>query len=190
MISTICNYLLEHQGIVGITVVIAIIVFLIGWKLSEFYNETKKVNKSFPEIKDKLSSIDSSLNTLNTILIEKEIIKSSIYSQANSPRIVNESGKKVYQQSGAKNILEENSNNLINELEKLDNRSLLKLEQNCLKVMISKMNTDEFKPIQDFAFQNPNFQDKPLTYTDILYIMSIYLRDIYINKHPELKEAK
>ena len=53
--------------------------------------------------------------------------------------------------------------------------------------MLQKRNDQKFKGIQNFAFEHPNFEDKSLTYTDILFILSLKLRDDFIKTHPNSK---
>ena len=43
-----------------------------------------------------------------------------------------------------------------------------------------------YKPIQDFAFQHPTYKNNPLTYSDILFLIALKLRDFYRGRHTDL----
>ncbi len=166
------------------------LIFIVGifvYYFTKFYLETKKTNKSLPNIEATLTRIDKGFSTLNQVLLETNIISNSCYSVSNSPRVLNEAGKKLYQQSGAETLFERLKNELLKALEEKHLDSLLELEKESLNVLLSRMNGVEFKDVQSFAFQHPTFEENNLNYTDILFVMSIKLRDFYREKYPELK---
>jgi len=164
-----------------------IIVTIVVYKCTKFYLKTEEVCKEFPNLQSLLQKIDKGFSTLNQILIEKDVIGSSCYSGGGSPRVLNERGEKLYKQSGAEKLLNEIKSDLLSEVEKQKQDSLLELEQNAIKILLEKMKNPEFKEIQDFAYNNQSFEGTPLTYTDILLVMALELRDMYIGKHPEIK---
>ncbi|MDP3957533.1 MAG: hypothetical protein Q8Q10_03475 [bacterium] len=126
---------------------------------------------------------------MNNVLLEKQVISHSCYSQENSPRVINPLGQKLYEQSGAKDLMEKVKGKLLKELEtnkKID--SLLELERESLNTMLNRMDDKEFKNIQNFAFEHPKFEGNPLTFTDILFVMALVLRDLYRGKHPEIND--
>ncbi len=71
------------------------------------------------------------------------------------------------------------------ELESKKFESLLELEQSCLEVLLQKRNDQKFKNIQNFAFEHPTFEGRTLTYIDILFVLSLKLRDDFREKHPD-----
>lgn len=186
MPDTIWNFLMQRYPAIAIALFVLLLVIVATWKFCAFYSKTQNTMKEIPDIKKMLQNIHTGLLSLNSILIEKSVIGQSCYSSANSPRALNDVGKRLLEQSGADKLLEDKKEVLISELEKQKVDTLLRLEQLSLQVLIYKMNRPEFKALQDFAFQNPAFDGNPLSYIDILYVMSLALRDEYRNKHPEL----
>ena len=47
-----------------------------------------------------------------------------------------------------------------------------------------------FRLLQDFVYQHPTFNAKPLTYTDILFMVALKLRDFYRERHPALTAGR
>lgn len=186
------NLILSKLGeyfpqLMGYALVIIVVGFIV-WKVSSFYFRTNNIHREFPEVKKLLTDISSGFKTLNSVLLEKSIISHSCFSESNSPRVINDLGKKVLTESGADVVFENMKNELLIELEKSTFQSSLELEKESLNLLLSKMNEPKFSGIQNFVYQHPNFEDKPLSYSDILFIMSLKLRDMYIDKHPEITQ--
>ena len=185
MLDIVSSYLIKnYPQIAGYAVLIIICVFITS-KFCKFYFENKKVINEFPNLKETLGKIDRGLTTLNQILLEKTVITQSCYSNENSPRVINELGKQLFVESRASKLFQEINQELIAELESKKFDSLLELERSSLSVLIEKMNDPRFKDIQNFAFEHPTYQKQALTYMDILFVMSLKLRDVYIEKHPD-----
>jgi hypothetical protein len=177
--------LIEFAPQIATYVLVALVVGIVVWKTAVFYVNTKKATSKFPAIEISLGKIDKGLTTLNQILLEKSVISQSCYSNENSPRVISDIGKKLYSESGAEKLFNIIKPELVAELEQKKFDSLLELERESLNVLIDKMNDPRFKDIQNFAFEHPTFEGSPLTYTDILFIMSLNLRDDYRQKYPE-----
>jgi hypothetical protein len=179
--------LFEYAPQIATYGLVVILVAAIVWKAAVFYINTKRATDKFPKIETTLGKIDKGLATLNQILLEKTVITQSCYSNENSPRVVNELGQRLLKDSGAEKLFNEIESELIAGLEKTKFDSLLELERSSLNVLLDKMNDPRFKDVQNFAFEHPTFDGKPLTYTDMLFLMSLKLRDAYREKYPESK---
>lgn len=203
MIDYILQKLFEYYPQVSTYFIIILVVVFVVYKFTIFYKDTKDNNRKFGEIEGSLNKIDEdnnkkfgeiegSLNridkgftTLNQILLEKNVISKSCYSEENSPRVINKIGLKLYSESGAEKLFDNIKDELLLELEKKHFDSLLELERSSLDVLMDKMNDIRFKDIQNFAFEHPTFDNNPLTYTDLLFIMSLKLREAYREKYPQ-----
>ena len=63
---------------------------------------------------------------------------------------------------------------------------MLELERECFEMMLGQKNDDALITVQNFVYEHPHFEGKPLTYSDVLFAMSLKLRDMYMARHPEL----
>lgn len=185
LLDNLIKFFPQAAGYSFVTFVVAILV----WKVCSFYLNTKKTVGKFPQIETVLAKIDKGLTTLNQVLLEKQIISQSCYSSENSPRVINEKGMKLCKDSGAEEIFNDVKDELLKELEKKPLTSLLELERTSLDVFLERMNDPRFKKIQDFAFENPRFEGLPLTYTDILFILALKLRDYYRENHSDFRSG-
>ena len=181
--DVVLKYLIDNYPQIGLGCILLFLICFLVYKCTKFYLKTKGVCDDFPALKKLLEKIDKGFTTLNQILIEKNVISTSCYSEGNSPRSLNERGEMLYKESGAERLFIQIKDELILELEKRGQDSSLELEANALKVMFDKMNDPEFKDVQNFAYNHPNFNGTSLTYTDILFVMALKLRDAHIEKH-------
>ena len=165
----------------------AVVVAVVTIFLTRFYMETHKVLDDYPSSRQMLSEIHAGLILLNTVLLEKNVISQSCYSGMNSPRVLNEAGRELLKESEADKLYNQLQEGLLKELEGQEVTTLLALEQASLQLLLLKRNEPEFKPLQDFAFEHPTFKKNPLSYIDILYAMSLLLRDAYRERHTELE---
>lgn len=185
MITFFIDSLVKYYPQVGVYALIGAALIFFTWKVSVFCVKTNALHEEFPSLKTLIGEIRSALVTLNQVLVEKNVINKSVFSQSNSPRQMNAVGVKLYNESGAKSAFEGMRDDLMKDLEAKKLDSFLELEREALNVVLAKMNDIRFKAIQNYAFEHSSFDNNPLTYTDILHVISLNLRDAYIAKHPE-----
>lgn len=108
--------------------------------------------------------------------------------QAKSPMQLTDLGKKLLENSGAKRIIDDK----YGELEKTINEQNPKTAydvQNYISKLIAKLENEDFmSSIKIFVYNNPELENRPLELVDIQGAMVIYLRDLYLEKHPEIKK--
>ncbi|MBI2444213.1 MAG: hypothetical protein HYV42_03165 [Candidatus Magasanikbacteria bacterium] len=187
MLETIFDTLNQVAPQAAIYAAIILVVGLLVYHFTKFWVATNKTNQALPEIQASLIKIDRGLNTLNKVLLEKNIISQSCYSNVNSPRALNDLGRRLLPASGADRLLAQQAGAFLNELEQKPYDSPLEVEREALNLLLAKMDDAEFRELQNFAYNHPQFDGKPLTYTDILFVMSLVLRDQYLARHPELR---
>jgi hypothetical protein len=189
----------DYQQVALYGVALYLIVF-ITVRINTFYLKTKGLYGEVLGLNDKmlgldkrvsrverlLAKIDVGFTLLNKALLGKSLIDESCYSNDHSPRTVNALGEKLFQESGADNIFSLLKDELILELESRLIRSMLELQGESLNVMLAHWDDPRLKLLQDFAYQHPTYNKTPLTYTDLLFVIALKLRDVYHAKHPDL----
>ena len=184
------SFLIQYYPQIAGYGIAAFLLVLATIKIYGFYSKTKQLHTDVPTIRTTLAKIDTGLTLLNSVLLEKTIISQSCYSNDNSPRVVSPLGERLLSESGANAILESVKGEFVLELEAKTIASLLELEKESLNVMLAHRNDMRFKQLQDFAYQHPTFNSTPLTYTDILFVVALKLRDFYRGRHLELVAEK
>jgi len=107
-----------------------------------------------------------------------------------------ELGKKLFEISKAKATIDNNKDFFIAEIEKTTPKTAFDVEDNALEVLLKNLSNDIFQDIKNYIYNEPdeiplktNNNDTVrirISLTIILRLMAIELRDIYLNKHPEL----
>ncbi|BDQ11693.1 hypothetical protein [Sediminibacterium sp. TEGAF015] len=193
--------------------VITIIAVIVTWLFAKFYNNSmnrlKKVEAECQKIDrhltPQLESISSSLNTLNgsfnsliVYLKSKDGKMETSLFISKSPIQLTELGKKILVTIGGEDFVNKNLNELITNMDAEGIKTALDC-QTFAPIVISKIsNHASFNKIKDYAFKNPYYKEKledgqeitiPLDMGTISNIMGIYLRDKYLERHPELNPA-
>src|SRR3989344_3564221 len=129
MVEYISSKLIEYFPQIAGYAIVALIVGFVVWKVANFWIETNKSVGKLPAIETTLKRIEQGFLTLNQVLLEKTVISQSCFSNENSPRVINQIGKALFEESGSKKVYEEIKAVLMQELEKKSFDSLLELEQ-------------------------------------------------------------
>jgi len=85
-------------------------------------------------------------------------------------------------ESGMKNIIDNNIDKFIADLETAKLTTALDVEEKSYYVLDARKEEEIFNPLKTFIYNNPN-----LDIFSCLYVGSLYLREYYLRKHPELK---
>ena len=154
------------------------------------------------DCKNHAKSIEVTTTSINKIFlslenIEKAIISFrpeavNIFSKAFSPRQLNDLGKILYKVSGADKILDANKELWINMLkEQFNLKTALDVESYSNIFLIGLSGTDEFIPLKNYVYNHPTieYDDRivNVTMNDICFVMSLELRNAYLDQHPELQ---
>lgn len=186
MMDSIFNFIgAYHPEFFQDIILLAAVAFAAS-KITTFYLKTVKLHEDMPAMRTTLARIDKGFALLNSVLLEKTVISRSCYSQEASPRAINTLGEQLLRESGAREVFETKKFDLLRELERMPIDSRLALEREAMNLMLAHRDDEDCRPLQDFAFEHPTFNGKPLTYADILFVIALKLRDFYRTRHAYL----
>ncbi|MDP1762474.1 MAG: hypothetical protein Q8L07_01220 [Sediminibacterium sp.] len=192
--------------------IIIALAIIITWVLAKIYyhwvNRLKKAEEECKKIEGhltpQLASIGSSLNTLNgsfnsliVYLKSKDGKMETSLFISKSPIQLTDLGKRILAAIGGEDFINKNIDELINSMNDEGIKTALD-SQTMAPIVISKIsNHNTFNAIKDYAFKNPYYKEilnneeiaVPLDMGTISNIMGIYLRDKYLQRHPELNPA-
>lgn len=169
-----------------------IIGFILAWRrgwlrhLRPFTTMAKTVNnfvaRMLPGLLDKFE--EKGLAPSGALRQWTSIMSEDILS-SNSPKQLNEKGEKLLEESGIKDIIEDHIDNFIEGLEKERLKTAHDIELRSFYLLKESENTDIAIPLKKYLYDNPHGD-----INTILLAGSIYLRNKYLEKHPELLEKK
>ena len=179
------------------------------WKLSKYHSNletTQKTVSSLPcsqrknEI-DQLKSFEKSFDSMAERFEEvcKWIMRNDIntidtLAPKHSPRRMNRMGIEVYEETGAKQVFEDNKNFFLAELEKKNPKTAYDVEDAAFEVLLANLQEPIYNPIKSYLYTSPSKIVKKdesgsdleieLSMGLLLQLMSLELRDSYLELHP------
>ena len=167
----------------------SIILFLIGWKnrwlerLKPFKTMVGRANSFMDEI---LPSMMSTFETKGlapegtlakwTTIVSQDVVSSK------SPKFLTKSGEEFLEDTGMKNIIDENLTPLISTLEKEKLDNAFDVEERAFYVIKEFEDSRKSTRLKNYLYSHSNE-----TMESIILVGSIYLRDKYLEKYPKLK---
>ena len=140
----------------------------------------KRIDKDLDDIKKDTKSISEKIFKMEP---QVEKLWKRAFAPGHSPRMLNEEGQRVFNQSGIKDIFSKNLENLITDIENYNPKKAYQVEELAEKVMQSlKENPNILESLKEKAYRAGVDVDT------ILFVGSIHLRDKYIEKHPEITQ--
>ena len=141
------------------------------WEAARFYfvrfcrveKGVESITAVCAKLETRLSKIETVLDRICHYLAAKEGLSANFFS-ANSPMMLNDLAKRLLVESGGKDFANDQSEVLIAELE----------------------NRAPKTKLDDFIYQNPIYEGEKIELTTLVNIIALYLRDKYLEKHPEL----
>ena len=154
----------------------------IGNILANVCNALAKFEAKFDAIDAKMENHGSVLSSICTALVNKKMLDPASVFRKLSPYRLTEVGENYLVSSGGKECIDSNLDFFISELEKSNPTTALDVETNSYKLLLFSSEKPFFKRIKDYIFLDPD----GMPFITAAMIMSIYLRDKYLEVHPEL----
>lgn len=207
----------EHFGLVFTLLVIIVVLLVwvsyhIGKKLEALNNlpcqdhdrrmeehnaDLKKYNRDIAEIKGNIGV----LLQLQTARPSKGYIPKRFdrFSQKQSPRKLNNNGITLFNDVGGQQFIDRNRDFLFNAMDMFTPKTAYDVEVSALSALRMNQNNDMFDDIKDWVYlapsrtiedENGNPKQVDVDFDDVLFVISLPLRDAYLHEHPELVPDK
>ena len=152
---------------------------------------TVKVKDLTGEVKDLTRDVISIKSFLSTKY--KEDI--DLVSLKNSPTKLSDFGNQILEEINGIEFINDNKECLISRLDEEKPRTALDVENSAFIVFVNFCNNEKFDDIKNFIYNSPEYNVKDnkgcdrkynLSLIDVCFILSIPLRDMYLESHPEI----
>ena len=146
----------------------------------------------FEEVKKQLYPMSNAMAEMQKFLGEKlqfvplHEMKPAGYVQEQSPLQNTELGLKLLNESGARKIIDDNYVEFEKRIEARNCSTAYDVQSESSRIIAEAANEPYMKPIKDFVYQHPKFYELPLTLSDAQRVMVVYLRDLFLGKHPAI----
>lgn len=152
-------------------------------------------SKDIKEIKNLISSHDNDIKTIKEFLLITNKKASVLFSVKNSPRQLNEIGNKVFAEMKGEDFLNQNKEYLFAQIDGYNPKTALDVENAAHAVCITSVDNEIFNGLKNFVYNSSSYKitDREgnerlydLAMSDICFILSLPLRDMYLEIHPEI----
>lgn len=140
-----------------------------------------------------MEELKSDMTSVKTLLMMKYKGVESILSGKHSPRTLSEIGNKIYEDMKGKSFLEKNKEMFFKEIDKSAPQTAYDVENLCYMACISNVGSKPFNEIKNFLYNYPTIsvaggKDYEVTMDDACFVLSLPLRDMYLEAHPEIEK--
>ncbi len=162
-------------------------------------SKIERHDEQFADSRAAVSRIEGQLDLLVKTLVPKQKKRidraAPTFSGKHSPRQLNANGIALLKDSGADVFLESNIDLFIKKMEIISPKTAYDVEDLASTVLLAESNNDIFIPLKSWVYNAPTrklenadgsikMQDVELD--DIIFVMSLPLRDKYLELHPEI----
>jgi hypothetical protein len=178
------------------------------FKINEFVAETKKIsgmerkinempcnthNHDIKTVKNDIITLQNSFCDVSRWIIKFDNSMIDTFLPKKSPRNISEAGYELLKETCAQKTIDENLNFFTSEIEKQAPKTAYDVEERSLNVLLENTGREIFNRIKNYVYFNPEEmefagQKSKINFYVVLRVMSVYLRDKYFEKHPELIE--
>lgn len=152
-------------------------------------------SKDIKEVKTLISSHDDDIKTIKDFLLMTNKKAAILFSVKNSPRQLNEMGNKVFAEMKGEDFLNQNKEYLFAQIDGYNPKTALDVENAAHAVCITSVDNEIFNGLKNFVYNSSSYKiiDREgkermydLAMSDICFILSLPLRDMYLEIHPEI----
>lgn len=173
-------------------------LYHIGKKIGGFEELAKNLSNSIEKLPceqraEEMRDIHDDVLAIKTFLTTKHKNIEAIWGLKNSPTTLNENGKKLFDSINGSDFLDKNKDFLLEKLSEKKPKTALDVENNANCVLIENTENDIFNGLKNWVYNSPtmtiNDKEYAVTLYDVCYVLSIPLRDMYLNLHPEILQT-
>lgn len=215
MIETVLTWVQSNIPQLFITIVIAFIVWYVAKFYFVYFkkveekvnnlqcenhrNEIDKIkNQEILPCKEHLQQyydIKEDFARIQMFLAMKNPKTINAFSMKHSPRQLNDKGIELYESINGEKFLNDNYDLFDVIISEKKPKTALDVEASALEALIMSLNLDIFNPIKNWVYNSAAVKlkkatgeeyDYSLTINDICFILSLPLRNKYLDKHPEI----
>lgn len=148
-------------------------------------------------LKDDMADVKADISAIKAVLIKKFPNAAEIFSMKKSPRILNELGEQLFSQINGEKFLNDNRKFFFSKIDERKPKTALDVEDAANIACSAFTEEDMFNDIKSFVYNAPSItipdgnggsRSYDITLGDICYILSLPLRDMYLNEHPEIPQ--
>jgi hypothetical protein len=150
-----------------------------------------KSERTLNTIATQTASINSMVSEMSVWIMKKDKLMIPTLTAKKSPRRLTLPGETLLEVSGGKQCIDENKSFFVSELDGTSPMTPFDVEERSLDVILRNTGMAMFNPIKNYIYYSPEVvelvgEKVELSLFSIAFVMSMYLRDLYLESHPEI----
>lgn len=193
VMDAIITFLVERWPLFAIVLIsVVVTVIICKWYFNRFVPTEKNVVSNQKRI-DELpcAKHEEEISSIRAYLLVKYPKAFGSYAQKKSPRCLNEEGEKLFEEIGGAGFLATNAAKLMAKMEQKKPKTPLDVEFFALDTLYGMLSDDMFNDIKRWVYDSPMRRltidgvekDYEVTMGDVCFVLSIPLRDLYLEMH-------
>lgn len=147
-------------------------------------------------LKNDVASVKGDVIAIKSLLLMKHKDASSVFSIKNSPRQLNDLGKQLFTEVQGQAFLEQHQAFFFSKIDAFQPQTALDVENAAHAACTAYTDNEIFNELKNFVYNSPSYKIKDaegrermydLALSDVCYILSLPLRDMYLKAHPEIE---
>lgn len=152
-------------------------------------------DRDIESIRENLKTASENLTKVTALLLLKYKDAGKLFSIKNSPRQLNELGKRVYSDIKGEEFLKANRDFLFSQIDSYHPKMALDVENAAHTVCVTSVENEIFNRLKDFVYNSPSYKITDaegnermydLALSDVCFVLSLPLRDMYLAAHSEI----
>ena len=204
MLETIWNWIMQnYPGIFAMLVVAAVVWTVSRWyfkfearvKACEAHEPAiEEIRNDVKTLRKDIDSVKMDVKSIKDYLVTKDQKAIKVLAMKNSPMVLNENGKQIFDIIVGDKFLADNKVLLFERIDSKKPRTPLDVEIASKEVLIDLLSSPIFDGIKNIVYNYPSIQikqegkevDYAISISDVCFVLSIPLRDMYLESHPEI----
>jgi hypothetical protein len=157
--------------------------------------------KEIESLKQISSSTNDIVVAMSRWIAGKDKSMIDTFIKKNSPYTITVMGLEMLEESGAKAAIDDNIDYFIGELEAIDPKTPYDVENQSINLVFRNMGNEIFNPVKNYIYYSPETIERydaeqgknrtiELSLPGLLNVMGVYVRDLYMQRHPEIEDAQ
>ena len=182
---------MENIGIlISILVGLVTLLSMLVW-FGRFIQRVNIHDKKLDDLSEDVDDLKLDMNSVKTLLMARFKDFEVVFSGKHSPRSLNETGQKIFNDMHGKEFLEKNKALLFSYIDKNKPKTAYDVEGLCYLACLMNVNNDAFIEIKSFLYKYPTItlpdgKEHEVTMDDACSVLSLPLRDMYLAEHPDI----
>lgn len=155
--------------------IIAVLLGGIGYLIKRILDRTDTITEDIADIKPKIETLWELREDVADVKSKTDILWELRFASSKSPLALNETGRRVFEMSGIKEVVDEAMPRLVVALKEKNPRNAYQLQERAKEVMlVLKENLDTVSRLEEGAF------NAGVDVDSVLFVGSLYFRDLVL----------